>query len=328
MDEVIKKGEAPGSGGRSLEHGSDPRSGHVPSRLLVELRLAGEAAEHMHVPRMRALAWRSVVEGYATNRILGHFERLLSACDRWLQTPPGSGAGSGDSGRVVLPDLVLHRADEEFVVNALDAPGTAGDATHLVLDPFGADAADQRDHPCEELTSMSPALISGLAISDAWIADVIPDSARRASLGTTGEPYPASASSPAPTREAATATNMRFMSYHVSRTHFQPKSSDPSPRRVLTIREQGRTMSRNHVTPHPTPKGCLEYMTGNLSGIRSGQVFGKGNRAWRSVPGRRGRPAARSHRGFGCRPCSFYLVRGSHLGENSAIPDNTKGLGS
>src|SRR5664280_664140 len=162
MDEVIKKGEAPGSGGRSLEHGSDPRSGHVPSRLLVELRLAGEAAEHMHVPRMRALAWRSVVEGYATNRILGHFERLLSACNRWLQTPPGSGAGSGDSGRVALPDLVLHRADEEFVVNALDAPGTAGDATHLVLDPFGADAADQRDHPLRGAHVDVPGLDLGL----------------------------------------------------------------------------------------------------------------------------------------------------------------------
>lgn len=78
---------------------SDPGKGHVPSRLLVERRLAGSAAEHMDLPRMYAFVWGLVVEGYATNRILGHLERLLPTCDRWLQPPPRSDRVGGEAPR-------------------------------------------------------------------------------------------------------------------------------------------------------------------------------------------------------------------------------------
>src|SRR5664280_3872302 len=47
----------------------------------------------------------------------------------------------------VLQFLVPHRADEEFVVHTLDAHRGGCDATRLVLDRLGTDAADQRHHP-------------------------------------------------------------------------------------------------------------------------------------------------------------------------------------
>src|SRR5664280_2551149 len=46
----------------------------------------------------------------------------------------------------VPPDLVLHVADEEFVVHALDAHRAGRDATRVVLDHLGADTADQRHY--------------------------------------------------------------------------------------------------------------------------------------------------------------------------------------
>src|SRR5664280_976676 len=46
----------------------------------------------------------------------------------------------------VPPDLVLHVADEEFVVHTLDAHRAGCDATRVVLDHLGTDTTDQRHY--------------------------------------------------------------------------------------------------------------------------------------------------------------------------------------
>ena len=65
----------------------------------------------------------------------------------------------------VPPDLVLHLADEEFVVHVLDAlvPRAMRPASFLIASELTRPISVTT--PCEELTSMSPALISVLAIS-------------------------------------------------------------------------------------------------------------------------------------------------------------------